>query len=209
MSSLGVVDPGRFHGDAGTTLIEFTLVVPLLTIVMCGIVDFGMLYRESTIVRSATGAGARAAASTGSARAADFLAVRSLLATLTATSGTVVKVVTFQAVEGSSRPLSPTCLTSAAPVGSAKCNVYSAAQLRDIGQDHTVHFGPTTAACGATAWDRNWCPLVRNDTLVGPQDYVGVYIELTYRSVTGFWMPRGSTITDQAIMRLEPKVPPS
>ncbi len=200
----------RCRGDAGTTLIEFSIVIPVLTIVVCGIVDFGMLYRQDTIVIASTGAGVRAVASAGSARAADFVAVRAVLATLAGTSRTtVVKVVTFQANEGSSQPLSPSCFTASNPASSARCNVYTAAQLQDIGAVSTVNFGPSSVACGAAAWDRNWCPLSRNDSLVGPQDYVGVYVEATGRSVTGFWMPSGWTITDRSIMRLEPKVPAS
>jgi Flp pilus assembly protein TadG len=197
----------RCTGDNGTALIEAAISIPILAVIVAGIFDFGMLFRQSAVVSRAKHATVRSLAVGGSARAADVLALRTLAANLASTKNiTLVKVVIFQpASEASALPVSPTCFTAAAPSASAKCNVYTAVQVGTIGATSASHFGPDTTACGASAWDRNWCPLSRIDNVDGPPDWIGVYIESSYRSFTGLWLPSGFTFSDRAIMRIEPK----
>ncbi len=62
--------------------------------------------------------------------------------------------------------------------------------------------------CSNAAWDRWWCPA--NDRNAdqgdaGGLDYLGVYTNITYTSYTRL-LPSTITMTDRAVMRLEPKV---
>ena len=197
----------RCRGDQGSALIETTLAVPIVVVIVTGIVDFGVLYQRATIAYGATQAAVRTAASSGAARAADYLALRSFTTAFTSATGvTLKKIVIFKPqAEGSSSPISTTCFTSDTPSTSGKCNVYSGAAAAAIGTSYTTHFGPDGSSCGSTAWDRNWCPLTRLDQPDTPTDWLGVYVELSYQSVTGFWLRSGFSFTDRAVMRIEPK----
>ncbi len=55
----------RLNCDRGSELIEFTLVTPLLLVVLFGIVDFGLLFRRYEVCTNAAREGARLAAIDG------------------------------------------------------------------------------------------------------------------------------------------------
>jgi len=197
----------RCADDTGTALIEASLAVPIIVALLAGIVDFGMLYERANVVYGATHATARTLTTAGASRGADFLALRAFNAGFfTAQSNvTVTKVVIYKPLaEGSSAPISATCFSSATPAATAKCNVYTASMLATLGTSYPTHFGPDASSCGTTAWDRNWCPLTRLDQQDAATDWVGVYVELTYVSVTRLWLRSGVTFTDRAVMRIEP-----
>lgn len=56
---------GRFGQDAGSELIEFALVFPMLLFISLGIVDFGFLFQRYEVVTNASREGARVAALPG------------------------------------------------------------------------------------------------------------------------------------------------
>jgi Flp pilus assembly protein TadG len=51
----------RMAGERGAELIEMALVLPVLLLVLAGIVDFGFMFREWSVVTNAAREGARAA----------------------------------------------------------------------------------------------------------------------------------------------------
>jgi Flp pilus assembly protein TadG len=53
---------GRGRGEDGQTLVEFVLVAPLLLLILFGIVQFGVAFKNSIVVADAVRAGARQAA---------------------------------------------------------------------------------------------------------------------------------------------------
>jgi Flp pilus assembly protein TadG len=55
----------RLTCDRGSELVEFTLVTPLLLLVLFGIVDFGLLFRRYEVLTNAAREGARIAAIPG------------------------------------------------------------------------------------------------------------------------------------------------
>lgn len=55
------------QGDAGATLVEFAIVVPLLLVLLFGIVEFGRVIGEFTTIRTAAREGARFATTVESA----------------------------------------------------------------------------------------------------------------------------------------------
>jgi hypothetical protein len=92
------------------------------------------------------------------------------------------------------------CLSVTPPGGvNGACNVYSAAQISSLTQ---ADFTGTT--CSGSAPDRYWCPTDRVAAQANGADYLGVYIEVDHDYVTKLFPGGGITITDNAVMRLEP-----
>jgi len=88
------------------------------------------------------------------------------------------------------------------------CSIYSAAQVAAAAAG-----GGTFGSCSSTtSWDYNYCagPAAvtdpRNNTMVGGPDYVGIYAEYTYDTITGLLPQNTITITDQVVYRIEPAV---
>jgi Flp pilus assembly protein TadG len=50
------------HGECGQSLLEFTLVVPVLMLVLCGIIEFGNLLKTQEQIQNAVREGSRYAA---------------------------------------------------------------------------------------------------------------------------------------------------
>jgi Flp pilus assembly protein TadG len=77
----------RVRGERGSQLIEFSLVLPLLLLVMLGIVDFGFLFQRYEVLTNAAREGARVAVLPGygagdvTARVNQFLTAGGLTAT--------------------------------------------------------------------------------------------------------------------------------
>lgn len=193
------------RGDKGAVLVEFVLVVPIFALLLMGVVDLGMAYRESLNLSGAVRSAARQATSAGTTRNADFLALQAFEATMgQAHNVTIEKVVIYNTTDTGGDPLDPSCFTSSNPPASAKCNVYTGTQISQIGTDYLTHFGSANA-CDPGAWDASWCPLVRHDLQGDPPDYVGVYAVVSYRSWTSLF-PATRTLTDRAVLRIEPRV---
>ena len=62
MVKRSIVGMGRRGRRRGAALLEFALVLPVLVLVLLGIIDFGLLNRETLVVSNAAREGARAAA---------------------------------------------------------------------------------------------------------------------------------------------------
>jgi Flp pilus assembly protein TadG len=196
---------GRLAGDDGAVLVEFALVLPLIVLMLLGVFEYGTAWRESLNIAGAVRAASRQAANVGSGRSADYLAIQSFASVMGAAKNvTVTKLVVYKTTSATGAPLDPSCFTSAAPSASYQCNVYTGTQVANIGANYLTNFGPSDTSCTG-AWDANWCPLVRKDLQSDPPDYLGVYVEVTYRGVTKL-IPTTRTFTDKAVTRIEPRV---
>lgn len=94
------------RSESGQAMVEFALVVPILLLLVLGIVQFGVAWRNSIALTDAVSAGARAAAIAGPAGAtkaatdaiqaeASDLDVGSLRVTVTTSGSTVVVTATY------------------------------------------------------------------------------------------------------------------
>ena len=194
----------RLHGDGGSLLAELALVLPLLVMLVLGIFEFGLVYREKANLSAALRSAARIDTTNGTARNADYQALQSFYAQMAqAKNITVNKVVIYKTTASDGAPLDATCITTSNGVV-GKCNVYTWAQITSMGSDPDTHFG-TTTTCSAGAWDTKFCPLNRKDRQTDPPDYVGVWASVTYKSSTGM-LPTTVTLTDKAVYRIDPKV---
>ncbi len=204
----------RLHGDEGVALVEFALVLPFLFVLFLGIFEYGTAWRNSTIIASSLRTAVRSVAQSRTAPAADMFALQGLMASLETTNGIEVEKVIIYAgkasaggagvVSASTTLGGPnnTCKTAAPATAPDGCNVYPKARLTEAALV-TSNFG-TSAGC-ASRYDAKWCPSARINSLSatnGPE-WVGVYIEVTYDSVTSL-LPNTVTVTDFTSSRLEP-----
>ncbi|MDQ6910044.1 MAG: pilus assembly protein [Actinomycetota bacterium] len=192
---------GFARGDRGAVLLEFAFVLPLLALMAFGIVEFGRLWQDRSTVQAAARSGARVGSSSGSIPAADrelLLGVGAVLYDVGVPSVNWVLVYKSTTADGAV----PVACTTPTPQGvSGSCNAYSGAQLQQIvdGTAPASWFG-----CGPGSLDLFWCPTTRQTIQANGTDYLGVWVSVRRPMLTGFF---GSvtTITDQAVMRLEPK----
>jgi hypothetical protein len=194
--------------DRGASLVEAAIVTPVFLLMVFGLLEYGLVIRDDLTVAAMTRDTARAASAYGNEPETDFKALK--IAGQTARALPVQqldRIVVFDAgsVSGSiqdpSHPAYP-CRTSATGITNV-CNVYFLEDLDDV----QSAFGCDLADGDK---DRFWCPMARNGqdgrevSQAGPPDYVGVWIKVTHPFVTGLFGD-DVTITDEVVMRIEPK----
>ena len=193
----------------GSLVAELALVLPLLVVLVLGIFEFGMVFREKSNLSGALRSAARIDTTNGTARSADYLALQSFYAQMAqAKNMTVNKVVIYKTTVGERRPARPELLHLAHAGSPRTCATSTPGRRsRASARNYLTNFGPTDTACAAAAWDVNFCPLNRKRHQSDPPDYVGVYANVTYKSLTGL-LPNTITLTDQSVARIDPKVSP-
>jgi hypothetical protein len=194
------------RGDAGATLVEFAVAVPVLVWLVLGVLELGLAWRDSSSVANAVRSGARVGAADGRTRLADYDVLQSVRAALAEIRGVdVERVVVFRSTTPDGAVPS-TCTTIAlSPTGTGVngvCNVYGPGDLSRPAADFSGVAGTT---CAPTSVDRFWCPLGRDtDEVGGGPDYLGVWASVRYHAVTTLF-PGGLRIRDRTVMRLEPQ----
>ncbi len=210
---------GRFESDRGSLIPEFALAAPLLIFGLLAIFEFGMGYREKINLTSAVRSAARQDSNLGDSRPADYEALVGFQSVMTrAKHMQINRVVVYRATGSDGTPSNASCLTIPATVTgtgvNGACNIYSDYQIQNLGATYKTHFWGTGATdaikdlnCSGSAWDRFWCPSpsTRNADQGDPPDYLGVYANVSYTSYTRL-LPSTVTMTDRAVMRIEPKV---
>lgn len=181
--------------DRGTVLVEAALIMPVLVLLAMGTIEFGMAWRDRLSVQNATRAGARAGASLSTDAQTDYNILQSVKAGLGVKYTSATRIIVYKA-NTTDGAVPSACLTGTSQSG--VCNVYTTADLSAASSS----FG-----CGAGAKDTSWCPTGRSADLLstnGP-DYVGVYVKFDHGLITGSFGSGNLTISDNAVMRLEPQ----
>ncbi len=188
----------RARGDEGVALIELALFAPFFIFMVMGMMEFGLMWRDSITVTNAARAGARIGSNAADDNLADFSVVLNVNGALSDIEpGNIQKVVIFEA-DTASGQVPAGCLTSSGPT----CNLYnfpSAASLVE------ADFG--LEGCTSSDPDSGWCPFDRDNTQVttGSGDYLGVYVEVWRGYTTGLFPGGGLTLKDTAVMKIEPR----
>jgi Flp pilus assembly protein TadG len=167
--------------------VEFSLVASLLMTMAIGTYELGMAWNDAQLVTQAARSGARVAAQLGSDAQTDQRVLEAIEAGVGNLEPNLVKIVIFDAAATDGQ-MSASCETASDPGTAGQCSVYT-----------RTHF--TTFVQGS------WLPSTRNDE-INNADYVGIYVEIDRPFLSGFLGQTSLTITDQAVMRIEPNFGP-
>lgn len=192
-------------GDRGAALVEASVVLPVFFLIVFSILEYGVLFKEALTVDEISRIAARTATAAGNDGDADYRALRSISAAVSALDrGQLQRIVIYHA-SGPGDSLSSdananyaTCRSGTAVTG--VCNVYVATDLTRSAADFGCDPG--------IAPDRFWCP---NDRKVaqsgtnGPPDYIGVWVTATHQSFTGL-IKADETIGRGVVLRIEPRI---
>jgi hypothetical protein len=181
---------------------EAAIISPLFFALLFGVIEMGILFRDHLTITNATRDGARTAAASGNDVDADWRVLQTINQSAAAADEFDIKrIVIFKASSTSDQPTA-TCKAGTAVDG--VCNVYTAADFARPQSDFD---------CSNILLDKRFCPFgpaspagppYYRDTRMSALGYIGVYVELRHRYVTGFF---GSAITirDTTVVRIEPR----
>lgn len=216
MSWLHRLHRRRAAGDRGAAVVEFALAVPVLVVLVLGIMEYGLAFREDNRLERTTSAAARTGGTLANYKYSDFEILKTIdAATANLDNVELIKVIVYKttsltgAVPASCLAISPSA-SSASGVPNL-CNVYSRQQVendnRESGFPGRAIGSPTSCTGG---WDTNWCPMSPSPPAAQSRerrrptpDYLGVYVEAQYSGVTDL-VPATLTMTQQAVFAIEP-----
>lgn len=197
------------EGERGVALVEMAIVAPLLGLLMAGIFEFGMAWRNELSVSAATRSSARVASNLGTSISADKEAVYSLQAGVESINNAeLVAVMIFPATSTGGVPAN--CFNfSGDPVGTGSCNYYSKQDLDDLASNPSYYepvlFGSSGNSCTVGTRHARFCPSSRVDRQGSGLTAVGVWVQVQQGWQTGIFPGDGLTIVDKTIMRIEPR----
>jgi Flp pilus assembly protein TadG len=191
----------RAKGDSGATIVEFALLMPFLLLLALGTGEMGLGWVANDRVESASAQAARVAAVSGGRTEADRDVLVALAAALPASElARLNRVVVFK--PGAHGAMPSGCVKAATDTSetgvASTCNTYTGATVRATTSTSMTGFGG-----GATAKDRYWSPVSRNDALSDPPDYIGVWLRTTHVSQLGSLFG-ALTVTKVSIFRIQP-----
>lgn len=189
------------RAERGSAIIEAAFVTPVFLLILFGILEYGLLFRDNLTTNNASQEGARAASVGGRAPQADYLTLETLEHGLAAMGLERLNyVVVFNATTvGYELPDGHLCHTQSV---TDVCNRYLpadfAAELLDGDGNPTGSFG-----CVTGSLDSAWCPMTRRAGLGDDSDLVGLYVNTTHDYLTGFF---GETqiLDATTVIRVEP-----
>ena len=197
-------------------LVEAALVLPVILTLTLGIIEFGLIFKDSLTISNGTRAGARIGSSDGQASLADYdilKAIKTGTSALT-NNGSIVGVLVYEAspttASGSAQPPSAVCqafldsnstATTGDSTGGSSCNYYPGSFL------NTMTSASFTGLGGAPGtW---WPPSARvikqtnSGNPDGGPDYLGVVVKINHNYVTKL-IGSSRYMSDTTVMRLEP-----
>lgn len=210
----------RLSGDDGSVIAEMALVAPLMVMLMLGVFEFGTAWRNKIILSNALRSAGRIESQNIQNPNVDQLALGAFYASnAKLTNMKLVKVIVYEASGAAGQPAA-NCLSRSSvglvtkgvknASGVQSCSIYSPEQVAAAAAN-----GGTFGSCTDTnSWDYNWCagtagipdPRQNSLTATGGPDYVGIYAEYVYDTVTGLLPGNTLKITDSVVYRIEPAV---
>lgn len=201
MQRLASLRRRRRDGERGAALVEAALITPLFALLIFGILEFGLAFRDYLTVANVSRDSARGASAFGDEPYADWNIIQiAVQSSKGFRPNELQRVIVFDAgaVSGSifdSGHPANACLSRTTGIADV-CNVYVASDLTRPKSD----FG-----CRSDRnLDRYWCPTSREVRASGPPDYIGVYVRARHDYVTGLF-GEDVDLTDEIVMRIEPQ----
>lgn len=177
--------------DKGASLIEVSLVVPILAMLAIGLAEVGFLVIDNITVSNAARSGARTGASLATEPTTDdeiLAVVEEDVCNLRYGDTLMVQIYEADPSDGSMPdPTSSNLVNSYVPNGALNCNNVA----------HSFVCAPAPLSC-------NWDPATRDNVPPG-FDAIGVRVEFSHNYVTGFlpFLPSGP-FDEDVVMQLEP-----
>ncbi|MGB7860014.1 MAG: TadE/TadG family type IV pilus assembly protein [Acidimicrobiia bacterium] len=179
--------------DRGVTLTEFALLFGLLLMLAIGAFEYGMVFRDSLTVSTASREAGRVAASTANYGDADCVILEAAAGALQSLdTGTIDEIEIYKSSDTGTYPGSNSAFTRR----------YSPFQSGD----------PSLIACQGSDWNAehlgaSWAPGLRVNTQ-GDADWIGVRINYDHNWFTGFlWWNGSFALSDDSVFRIEPPAP--
>lgn len=189
----------RARDDRGATLIELALILPLLALLAFGTLEFGLAWRDSLTISNALRSGARVGSNAGDDRLADYNVLKQVESAIRDIDVARIERVVIYKADDLDGVAPQACIDGTPQAG--VCNVYTAAQMDSLAETDF-----TDPDCSGEP-DGPWCPTTREDRQVIGGDYLGVWVKVHREWITGLFPPTtGLTMTDSAVMRLEPRL---
>ena len=193
--------PRRARGEDGAALVELAICTILLIVIAFGIVEFGNAWNRKLEVETSSRAGARVGSSLGNDRTADKGLLQATVSVLNDIGLANVNYVVVYKSTTADGKRQGTCGSSPPVAATGLCNVYTGAQLQNL---NSLDFTTTCTGNTGTAVDKYWCPTGRQSVQSLGSDYLGVYVQANYVTVTGLFKSP-FYLASRAVMRLEPK----
>jgi len=175
---------------------------PVIFLFLFSIFEFGFAFRDYLAVGNSTRDGAREASVGGNVTDADYRTLRAIeRASAALPAGTIDRIVVFRAT-GPTSNVPEACKTSTAAdtLAANSCNVYTTDDFHiprsGFGCDPTPNPEPDP--------DRFWCPADRIVSVGTGLDYVGVWMRVQHKYITGLF-GSGVTFEDTTILKVEPQ----
>jgi len=185
-------------------VVEVAIVLPLLALLISGIIEGGMAWRDSLTVSSGTRSAARVVSNLGSNRLADYEALLTLDAALDGLSTSYVVGVLVYDASAADGSVPAACLDSGGNPKSVSgsCNFYSAAMIKSM--SISKFDGLSAPSCSATSWDHFYCPTDRETRQNHGLETVGVWVRVKRAWFTNMFPGDGLTVEHQTVMNVEP-----
>ena len=169
--------------DRGATLVEFAMVMPLILLLVIGILEYGLLFRDWLTVSNAAREGVRVGAALGDDVNADCEIIMAVVDGLLTSSIDNLQDVRIYEADSNGNPIP------------ANTEIWT-------------HIGGDPADCANWGSIGSW-PASDRDVTVSPGeqlDIIGVQVRYTHNWITSFGPFSGFSLIDEAtISRLEPQ----
>lgn len=171
--------------DRGAALVEAAMVTPLLVLLVFGIIEFGLLFKDTSSVAAAAASGARTAATQARTNGYQDNVAAAVTGALSSVGATPQELVVYRVEKnGLNQPVN---WSSAQITGCSTCYKFTWSGGQWVPSGGSGWAAAAQQACGPVA----------------TTDYVGVWIKARHDMLTGMF-GSARTITEKTVMRLEP-----
>lgn len=166
--------------ELGAVAVEFALILPILLLLLIGIVEWSLAFKDDLSVTSATRTGARTASAEGRSPTFADDTARAMAVAVTALNGDSIKEMWIYKAGTDGKP------DSGSFSGCSVC----------------VRYTWDKASSSFVKAGGDW-PSSSQNACAGESDTVGVYLKVDHSFLSGYFGPT-VTITDHTVMKLEP-----
>ena len=190
------------RSESGAGAVEAALLMPLITLILLGIVEFGLLFRDVLTVQTAARDGARTAAAHSRETNYQELAIDRITQAMSIRGVQAGDVIVIYKSLASGLPAGVS-EASAIPTCRTDCDIYKKAV--------SGHYVLQSGTDSWSAPEQNACPEETTPTSPG-REYVGVFVSVDHKFITGqigaiFTGGAGDSkqVFERVVMRLEPR----